>query len=397
LSASLNPAVASVTSTTETAIGLLASLTALSGQLTDINPGSQVRTLAEVIGAVVEEQGIASQALAFQALAYGAMSLFDVQQTQAMSATGIVTFATSLPLSAAFIAPQSITIPSGTLVQTAGGVQFATIAATTIASGTATNTVGVIATTSGSAGNVPSGSITGTPLTPVGYPIYATNTVATAGGADAGTQSQALALFTSRAAALGLSSPVAIANAVIGVVATGTGEVVNYASVFEPWISAGSGVGSGTAGFTLYIDNGTGTASASLLAAAQAFITGNVALGQSGYRPAGVPFNVAAVTPVFCSVGVTGTLLPGLVSADNVTTTVTSGVQSYFTTVGIAPAAAYQPRIAGAVADAAAGAFSSLAVTLSYSGSATPQALVSGAIGTRIILSSLNVNISVLI
>ena len=67
MSASLTPTVAAAPSGTQTATGMLAMIAALTATVTDINPGSQVRTLAESIGVVVEEEGIASQALALQA------------------------------------------------------------------------------------------------------------------------------------------------------------------------------------------------------------------------------------------------------------------------------------------------------------------------------------------
>lgn len=404
MSASLTPTVAAVPGTAETAAGALSLIASLTSQPTDINPGSQVRTLAEVIGAISEEEGVAGQALALQALAYGAMSLFEVSQAQATAATGVCAFATSLPVSAAPVAPQAVAIPSGTLVQTGGGIQFATVAAAVLASGTSSVSVGVVCATSGSIGNVGSGAIAGLPLTPLGYPLYATNAAATGGGSDAGTQSQAIAIFTARAAALGLASPVAIANAVVGVQASGTGETVQYACVYEPWIAAGSGAGSGTAGFTLYIDDGTGTASPALVAAVQAYVTGNAVAGQSGYRPAGVPYVVSGTTPVYCLATVSGSLLPGLLSTGAVVSTITSGVYGYFSSIGIASGvgsqpqtaitAAYQPQVAGEVADAGAGAFASLAVSLYYSGSVTPVAVVSGGIGTRVVLASLGVDIS---
>jgi len=130
LSASLTAQVAAVPGAVQTATGMLALIAQLSATSTDINIGSQVRTLAEAIGAVAEEEGIAGQSLALQALAYGAMSLFGVQQAQALPATGTVTFATSTPVSGAPVAPQAVAIPSGTLMQTNGGIQFATIANT---------------------------------------------------------------------------------------------------------------------------------------------------------------------------------------------------------------------------------------------------------------------------
>ena len=397
MSASLTPTVAAAPTTTATATGLLAMMAALTGQATDYNQGSQIRTLAESIGAVVAQEGVAGQALALQALAYGAMSLFGIQPPAATFSTVPVIFATSMPVSSAPNAPQAVAIPSGTLVQTNGGVQFATTAAATLASGTNSITVGAVATTAGSIGNIASGAITGAPLTSIGYPLYVTNATAAVGGANAGSPSTSLALFTAKVASLGLSSPVAIANAVVGVTASGTGETVAFAGLYEPWVAAGSGAGSGTAGFTLYVDNGAGNSSAALLAAVQAWITGSNALNQSGYRPAGVPFTVSGATAVYATVGVSGTLLPGLFpnAASSVTAAITSSVQAYFNSIGIAPAAAYQPRVAASVADAGMGAFSSLTVSLFYSGSATAVPVVSGSTGTRVILSSLSVNVSV--
>jgi hypothetical protein len=369
---------------------------------TDYNPGSQVRTLNEALGSVVEMQATADLATAFQALAYGAMSLFGVGASVAQSATGVATFATSFPVSAALPTTQAVLIPSGTLMQTAGGTQFATIAAATLASGTASITAGIIASLAGAAGNVPASGITGTPLTSIGYPLFVSNGVATAGGADAGTQSSALALFTSRQASLGLSSPVAVANAAIGVTVSGTGETVRYAGNVEPWLLAGSGAGSGTAGFTLYIDNGTGGASSALIAATAAWLSGNITANQSGFRPNGVPYQVLAVTPVFANVTVSGTLTPGLFASGGVAAGAASGVTAYFNTLGVsAPVpggtglnAAGQPQIAARVADAGIGAFSSLSVVLAYaSASGTAVPLVSGATGTRVILASLSVQI----
>ena len=99
---------------------------------------------------------------------------------------------------------------------------------------------------------------------------------------------------------------------------------------------------------------------------------------------------------MFANVGVTGVLLPGLLATGSVVSTIGSGIATYFNSIGIAPAAAYQPQVAAQVADAGLGAFSSLTVNLAYtSASGTAVPVVSGAVGTRVILNSLSVNISV--
>jgi hypothetical protein len=405
MSGSLSPQVAAVPSTTATATNLLSLMAALNGTPTDYNVGSQIRTFSEATGLVVEQQGIGNTALAFEALAYGAMSLFGITQVPANAATGLVTFATSLPVSAAPVSPVAVAIPAGTLVQTAGGTQFATLLTSVLASGTTNVVIGSQATTAGAVGNISSGSITGAPLTPLGYPLVVTNSAPFGGGVDAGNLSQAVAAFTAKAMSLGLASPVAVANAPIGVTASGTGEMVVKAGCYEPWLAAGSGAGSGQASFTVYIDNGTGGASASLIAAVQAQLNGSTAQNQSGYRPIGVPYAVSGVTPVFANVGVTGILLPGLLATGSVTQTIGSGITSYFNNLGVStgsgvtatgPSAAYQSQIAGVVADAGLGGFSSLTVNLLYaSATNTPVTIVSGAVGTRVILSALSVNLSV--
>ena len=403
MSGTLTPTTAAAPNTVQFAANAIALIAAQTNVPTDYNIGSNVRTMLEAQGSVVELQALSDQALAFQALVYGAMSLFGVTQSTGSVATGVVTFATSLPVSSAANATQAILIPSGTLVQTPGGIQFTTYNPVTLASGTNSITAGVLALQPGIAGNVVASAITGTPLTSIGYPLYVTNANATAGGANAGSQSTALALFTAKAASLGLCTPVSIANAVVGVVATGTGETVQFGAVYESWIAAGSGAGSGTAGYTVYIDNGTGGASAALIAATQAYLTGNQLTNQSGFRPAGVPYTVSGVTPVYATVVVSGTLFPGLFGSGSVAAAAVSGITAYFNTLGVcAPNSsgiplnyALQPQVAAAAADAGLGAFSSLTVNLYYTASSgSTVALVSGGVGTRVILSSLSVNIT---
>src|ERR1700733_11475080 len=198
-------------------------MAALNGQATDYNQGSQVRTLAESLGSIAEIQGIAGQAWALQALAYGAVSLFGLAPAHGPTmATGTLIFATSIPVSGAPNVTQAVPIPSGTLTQTAGGVQFATITSGVLASGTNSVSIGIIAVdqggpNAGTNGNVPAGAITGQPLTAVGYPLYVTNAAPTGGGLNAGNQSNTLALFTSKVSSLGLASPVAVPNGIIGV------------------------------------------------------------------------------------------------------------------------------------------------------------------------------------
>jgi hypothetical protein len=395
MSGSLSPTIPATPTTVQIATDVMALMAGLSGVTTDYNQGSQVRTLVESLGSVVEQQGVASQAIALQVLAYSAMSLFGIQPNLVGTfATGVATFAMAFPVSAAPAVPQAVSVPSGTLFQTNGGVQFITVAPATLASGTTSVTVGAMATQPGPAGNIAALAVSGQPLSSIGWPLLVQNAAPFGGGSPPSTPSNALALFTAKQASLGLSSPVAIANAAIGVVASGSNETVAYAAVVEPFILAGSGAGSGTAGFTLYVDNGTGSASSGLLTAVNTWISGNVTAGQSGFRPAGVPYTVASVVPVFANVAISGTLVPGLFASGTVAAAASSLIQDYFNGLGFA-VPAQQPLIAAEAANAGLSAFESLAVTLTYSGSGTPVSVVSGTYNTRVILNSLTVNIGI--
>lgn len=377
------PTTAALTSQT------LSLLAARSGVLTDYNQGSQIRTIMESVGAVVEQQGIADQTRAFQALVYSAMSLFGVVPAAAVPATVTVTFSTARSGSPP-PATQNVPIPAGTLVQTNGGIQFQTTTAVTLASGDTSIDVEAIAVVAGLAGNIPASAIT-TLISALIYPLFPTNADAAINGADAQSSAVAMAEFTAAVEAIGLSSPVAIANAAIAV-ASGS-EVVRYSTVFEPWIAAGSGAGSGTAGYILLIDNGNGTASSGLIAAVDEKLRGGTttsglsnASGAIGYRDAGVPYSIVAVTPTIAVVAVSGTVVSSA-DSDVVSGAIASAVSGYFTLPF--GRAAEQATIAAAVANAALGQLSSLTVTLMQSGSATPLTALTPPVSGRVLLGSL--------
>lgn len=386
--------VAAPPTTAGAASQLLALMAALSGTLTDYNTGSQIRTQSEAIGSVVEQQGIWAQAEAFQALVYSAMSLFGITAGQAVAASGVVTFSTS---SAGTPPPatQNVSIPAGTIVQTTGGIQFQTTTAATLSAGLGSINIPVTAVVAGAAGNVPAGAIN-TIISGLTYPLYVTNAAATANGADAQSAAQSLALFASQVAAIGLSSPVAIANAAIGV--NYGAESVVYSSLYEPWITAGAGAGSGTAGWDLYIDNGTGTASSGLIAAVVSKLTGGTVSGASnasgaiGYRDAGVPYNVYAVTPTTANVAVSATVVSGTGLVALVSGAIATAVSGYFTLPF--GAQAEQSQISAAISNAILGNITALTVALTYaSGGGSVDAVTTSPSG-RVILGTLTQTLS---
>jgi hypothetical protein len=189
------------------------------------------------------------------------------------------------------------------------------------------------------------------------------NVAPIAGGEDNETPSQTFARFTAAVAAIGLCTPVAVANSCIGVTVPGTTETVVWAVVYEPWIIlAQRGVTPLPAGFQVYIDNGSGIASAPLIAAVTAKLNGNLATGDEGARPAGVPYSVFTDTPVFYSVAITGNaVVPGLDAA--LTAAVTSAINQYASGLAFGqPAEASQMN--AVAANQVAGNITSLSVVL---------------------------------
>jgi hypothetical protein len=369
-------------------------MAALTGVPTDYNQGSQIRSLAEALGSVNERQGVSSQATAYQTQIYSALFLFGITPNLANAASGIGQFVTGTGISPP-PASQSVPIPLGTIVQTNGGIQFATTAPVVLVSGTTSINAPVQAVLPGVAGNVTSGAISNI-VTGLIYPLFVTNPAPMSGGANAETSSAALARFTASVAAIGLSSPVAIANAVIGV--SVSGESVIYSTVYEPWVAAGSGAGSGIAGYNVFIDNGTGTASSGLINAATAKLLGGTttsgasnAGGAIGYHDAGVPFNVFAVTPTIAVVSVSGVYAPNTNQAA-VDAALQAAVSGYFTlSFG---ASAQQGFLSTAIANGVFGQLSSLDVALMASGSLSSlQALTTSPSG-RVILGQLNLSLT---
>lgn len=220
--------VAAPPSTDEVVAQMLSMMAALTGVITDYNQGSQIRTMATSVGSVTEQQGIWAQAQAYQALIYSALSLFGIQPGVAVPASGVVTFSTSV--SGSVPASQTVTIPAGTIVQTAGGVQFQTTSLVTLVSGATSINANIAAAVSGTAGNVGAGTVN-TIISGLLYPLFVNNASAISGGSNAISAAQSFALFAAMVAAIGLSSPVAIANSAVGT-AYGS-EVVMFSTCFD--------------------------------------------------------------------------------------------------------------------------------------------------------------------
>jgi hypothetical protein len=384
MSTTITPTVAAPPTTADTAASLLAYQTGQTGVVSDANPGSQVRTLAEGIGNVVEVEGVSAQATAFQAIVYGTWAAFGITPLPALQAQGAVTFSTI-----GGVATQNVAIVAGTVVQTSGGVQFVTTETVVLAIGTSSITATVEAVTAGAAGNVGGGTITSI-TSGIPYPLSVSNSSPTTGGTNAEPISGTQARFAAAVQAIAGSTPVAIANAAIGVTAPNSTEMVVYSTCFEPGVNPNLPLSEQTAGWTLYIDNGSGNASSALIAAVQAVMSG-VYPSQPGYRDAGVPWNVMAVVPIDYSVVATGTLTDPTQDS-----TQEAAVQSAVTTYGLTLLFGQGPAqgpLDAVVGNTLANLASSFVVTL-YNASNVPVTSISIGPTQRAILTSITVTLS---
>jgi uncharacterized phage protein gp47/JayE len=373
--------------TAQVAVRIMASMQAGSGVVTDFNPGSNIRTYSESMGSVMEIEGISAQALVFQSMIYGTYAAFGiVPESQTYAGVSLV-FATSFGANPPPVT-SSVTIPGGTggtIVSTAAGIQFLVSETVVIPAGSSSVTVPAIAVQPGLTGNVGADTIVNI-LTPLTYPLVVNNPASASGGLNAETPSQTLARFMAKVAALGLGSPVAIANAVIGV-STSTGETVAQAAVYEPWI-----VTSGApAGFDVYIDNGSGSASSSLIQAVTSFLNGNLTTGELGNRPAGVPYSVQAVVPLYCNVVITGTL-PTSALISSLTTSISNNITAFFQEIQFGETV-YQTSLVALVANVAGAYVTALSVTLEDS-NGNPVSSISALDYERIILNQLTVTLT---
>jgi len=191
-----------------------------------------------------------------------------------------------------------------------------------------------------------------------------------------------------KVAALGLGSPVAIANSVIGI-AGAPGEVVQQANCYEPWLATSGAPAQ--AGFIVYIDSGSGSASTTLINNVITFLNGNLQTGALGNRPAGVPYQVLAVVPVICNIIITGTISSSTLIS-TLTTSITNDIDAYFQTVQFNQTV-YQTTIVALVANVSGAYLTALSVVLEDA-NGNPVPSISTLEYERVILNQLTITLT---
>lgn len=305
-------------------------LASVQDKITDYNIGSVNRTILEAAAMEFEEFYYRMIDALEQAMPESVYESFEFARQPATTASGVVTFGRSI------VADQDYLIPEGTIVSTSELVTFRTLADVTLTTGQQTVQASVLAVKSGISGNVQAGSIANLNSAILGIETV-TNAAPTAGGSaieSAESRAERFRIFVTslaRTTVGGLKGGAITAQ----LVESGTGAIlerVQKVKVVEPYLT-----GQGPRGeVDVYIDNGSGSASAELIAEAQRIIDGYNDGGEDviGYRAAGVVVNVKSVMALPVNVVASVDVLPGF-SSVTVHAAVSQAIATYFTSLGI--------------------------------------------------------------
>jgi uncharacterized phage protein gp47/JayE len=246
-------------------------------QITDMNPGSIIRSFCEATSNSIEEVYVAVYLGFRRELEFLKERVFDFARKTGTKASGFVTFSRTGSSGIA-------TIPAGTIVKTASGLRFPTTAVGTIQNGfTSSSPVPVSAEVEGKTYNVAIGTviIIESDLTGVDS---VTNAAAMAGGVDAESDYAYHSRFQQYMEGLGKAN---ISGLIAGALSV---DQIISASVVEHFPALAN------VNAHVYVDDGsTGGVGATKLAEVQAVIDGDGTSANQGYRAAGV--NVVVVAP----------------------------------------------------------------------------------------------------
>lgn len=250
-------------------------------KISDFNEGGALSSELEAFSQEMEEAFLLAKSGFSEFLIDLPFYAFNFARQTGLAATGEVVFSRSS------VAVSQISIPVGTVVGTEEGVLFTTTEAGTISIGnTDSNSVIIQAQEVGVEGNVKSATVT-TIVTPVVGVETVTNANACTGGQDGESDSEFLKRFRNYILGLGKSNSYGLRTAAQNV------EGVRSASVDEhnPPDVQGNNV-------TLYVEDGSGTASAALISDVEDVIEGDGTTSNPGYRAAGIKVKVDSPTAV---------------------------------------------------------------------------------------------------
>lgn len=295
---------------------MVAWIVANSPNLTDISPGSVIRSFCEG-GALSMEEIYVSTYLGFRRYLDNIQeTVFDFPRKAGTKASVDVVFSRA-------VANGEITIPIGTRVKTASGLRyFSTEVGTILAGQTASNSVEVEAEEVGTAYNVSAASVTVLEDTIAGVDTV-TNALAAVGGVDLETDIAYKNRFQAYIEGLGRSNVAGIQAGALSV------EGITSASIVELFPPVAD------INVEVYVDDGSSSGvSTEKVAEVQSVIDGDGTEDNPGYRAAGI--NVLVIKPSIVTQNITATLtvLAG-VDTDQLETDVVGALTAYVNTLSV--------------------------------------------------------------
>lgn len=257
-------------------------------KISDFNAGSVTLSMLEAIAQQFEQAFIKARVGYAKSLRYIPYQTFDFIKKESLSAAGAVVFSRTTP------AESLVSIPIGTIVATSAGAQFQTTAGAFIQVGAMqSNSTAVVAVKGGRDGNVLPGAINQIPAPILGVEAV-TNALATTGGIDAETDYEFELRFREFIEGLGKSSEAGLITAAKTVNSVRAASFVEHDPALD-------GIYHGT----LYLDDGSGSASPETIAQVADIINGDGTESNPGYRAAGMKYRITAPTVVLIDIVVT--------------------------------------------------------------------------------------------
>lgn len=295
--------------------------------LTDLSPGSVIRSFCEGTALSIEEAYVATYLGYRRSLANVQETVFDFPRKSGTKAEVDVVFSRT-------VANGAVTIPAGTRLKTPTGLRFILDAQATIAAGsTDSPSAGVTAEEPGAAYNVSSGTITVLEDTVSGVDSV-TNALAATGGVDAESDIAYKNRFQSYVEGLArtnLSGLKAGALSVEGITS------VSVVELFPPVSDVN---------VEIYVDDGTSDGvSDALKQDVQDKIDGDGTEANPGYRAAGVNVNVKAPGIVTQDIEATVSVFSG-VDTGQLETDVINALTAYVNTLGVGADIIYNEIVA---------------------------------------------------
>jgi uncharacterized phage protein gp47/JayE len=307
----------------------IAALLSATSQVSNLNPGSLVRSLLDAVGAEgarLDAEGVSLASAAQLNAGYG---IWGVTPAPAVASVYLLTFSNASSAAQTLSAGTLAQVPSSTL-------QWATDSALTVpaASGGTPGSAQVTATcqTAGSGTNVPAGTITQLVSPVAGVTVTNASGQAITPGADAETQTQTQARLSNKQNSLHRGDSAAVeVGALTAYVTDAAGNIterVTAALGLDYTPTPGKGV--------VYIWGSSGSPSSALLSQTQQVVNGytDAAGAHIGYKAMGVPTAVYAALGDAVNVAAAVLPVPGYTLA-MVTGPVTTTIQGFFAALDI--------------------------------------------------------------